>query len=172
MSNIFQKPPYNYQNVIGIQNYADVNVSPAIQTGIVTTQPLQSIVLAANIFKQDGQLVEVFAGFTETGTGNKGFQITLNGTVIYTQQSMPSANNAGDLLRTRIIRLTPTTIFCYSEISHGATLAPATAGSPTVNANYISLAFDPAQPITLQYNATIPTGGDTITQQFSVAFIS
>lgn len=169
MSNIFQKPPQNYNYIIGLANSVDYESTPVIQNGVVTNQPLQDIVIPGNAFARDGQkAIVVGYGIQTTIVGINQISVTINGTLVAAHNTTIDGVSRAWRFELELIRRdVDLLIFASSQlnmvISAGGTftsIAPALSQTSLAGFNF-------AQDLTLLFRFSGTNAGSSGTQQAS-----
>ena len=172
MSNIFQKPPQNYQYIIGLANSVDFESTPVSQSGVVSNQSLQDVVIPANAFVKDGQKVLVTGfGIQTTTVVLSQISVTLNGAqVSISNTTIDGVSRAWkydlELMRQGADLL----IFSSSQLNIPITTTTFAALSPNVSQTALT-SFNFSQDITLLFRFTGSNAGSSATQQASWASI-
>lgn len=167
MSNIFQKPPSNYQYIVGFENNVDFEVTSVIATGAVNGANLQDIIAPANTLVQNGQKLRLVTFGRAAGAGSKRFFCELNGSVIYDGGSL-AINNQAFAVILEMLRLSDTTLAVIGFGSYLFALLPATATAETTRTSYgIISNINFAAQMTFQFRADVVGVGETLTHEGS-----
>jgi len=172
MSNIFQKPPQNYNYVVGLANSIDFESTPVIQSGVVSNQPLQDVVIPGNAFVRDGQKVIVCAyGIQTTITTLSQLSITLNAAqVAIHNTTVDGVSRAWNFVLELVRRDVDLLIFAFGQLNIPITTTTFASLAPSVSQTTLS-SFNFAQDITLLFRYTGNNAGSSMTQQASWASI-
>lgn len=171
MSNIFQKPPNNYQYVIGVPNYVDIVTTPVTRTGNTGgVVALHSVVIPPNAIG-DGQYVRILGvGRANNPTAAGSFTTVLNASTIVNVSRALTVGENGWVQNIELIRhgTSLTTIAWLAMVLNAAGIG--VGYTPQCNKGVIAnVPFDQTITVTFQINAT--GAGDTFTQDISHASI-
>jgi hypothetical protein len=172
VSQVFQKPPFNYQYLVGLANSIDFESAPVTQNGVVVQAPLQDLIIPHNVFAQDGQKLIVGGyGRLTTPTVLGQVSVTINGSQVAVSNSAPSATQFAwkydlELLRQGADLL----VYASSQMGIAITTSTFTVSPPNLSFTVLP-AFNFAQDAIILFLATLNNAGHTLTQLFSWAGI-
>jgi len=172
MSQVFQKPPFNYQYLVGLANSVDFESAPVTQSGVVVNAPLQDLIIPRNAFAQDGQKLIVGGyGRLTTPTVLGQISIAINGVLAAISNSAPSVTEFAwrydlELLRQGADLL----VHASSQMGIGITTTTFIVSPPNLSFTVLP-AFNFAQDAIILFRTSLNNAGHTLTQLFSWAAI-
>jgi hypothetical protein len=174
VSNIFQQSPFSYQYVVGLENAIHELSNTVNQGGVVVDAPLHSVLVPINTAVLNGQRIFVEGIGSHIGAGgNKTLTIRINlvnhMVVTFPASASALAWHAWFSLR----RFSATTLTAMMHVFHNFPVTGTAPGATTVVS--LSKGVSPVPLETgsflIEFLASVPNGGDSVTQTLSLATV-
>lgn len=172
--NIYQKPPFTYQYIVGLANLIERATTPVTFTNSTGGDVnLQRVTIVPGAFVQDGQKVSLFGvGSAVNASGTPTIGLKLNDSAVFSFLKSASGTPSGWRIESELMRAGADLVIT-SKAEYAFELTAATLSTPLRRQNKFTLGgFNFAeQQINLAFFTNIAVAGDSVTQNTSHLYI-